>query len=87
LAARGIITRRENSTPTAALIHYIKQRFFRDTRNVDIIAFDRDLHETLDLLPVQYSEWNVNEKFDFVARSMRGLADTHMPVRKYTGRE
>jgi len=62
----------------------IKQRFFRDTRNADIIAFDRDLHETLDSLPMQYSEWNVDEKFDFIVRSMRGLPDTHMPIRKYT---
>jgi len=33
---------------------------------------------------MQYSEWNVNEKFDFIVRSMKTLADTHMPVRKYT---
>jgi len=59
----------------------------RDTRNVNIIAFNRDLHETLDSLPMQYSEWNVNEKFDFIVRSMKSLADTHMPVRKYTRRE
>jgi len=43
----------------------IIQRFFRDTRNVDIIAFDRDLNKTSDLLPMQYSGWNVNEKSDF----------------------
>ena len=61
-----------------------KLRFFRDASNVDVIAFDRDLHETLDSLPMQYSEWNVNEKFDFIVRSMKSLADTHMPVRKYT---
>jgi len=36
---------------------------------------------------MQYSEWNVNEKFDFVVKSMKSLADTHMPVRKYTRRE
>jgi len=33
-----------------------KQRFFRDTRNVDVISFDHDPHETLDSLPMQYSE-------------------------------
>jgi len=60
----------------------VKQRYFRDTSNVNIIDFDRDLHETLDSLPMQYSEWNVNEKFDFIVRSMKSLADTHMPVRK-----
>jgi len=65
----------------------VKQRFFRATGNVDVIAFDRDLHETLDSLPMQYSEWNVNEKFDFIVRSMKNLADTHMLVRKYTRRE
>jgi len=65
----------------------VKQRFFGDTRNVDIIAFDRNQHETLDLLPMQYSEWNVNEKFDFIVRSKKYLADTHMPVSKYTRRE
>jgi len=31
----------------ARLKRDVKQRLFRDTRNVDIIAFDRDLHETL----------------------------------------
>jgi len=36
---------------------------------------------------MQYSEWNVNEKFDFYLRSMKSFADTHMPVRKYTRRE
>jgi len=41
----------------ARLNRDIKPRFFRDTRNVDIIAFDRDLHETLDSLQMQYSEW------------------------------
>jgi len=71
----------------ARLKRDVKQRFFRDTSNVDVIAFDRDLHETLDLLPMQYSEWNVNENFDFIVRSMKSLADTHMPVRKYTRRE
>ena len=30
--------------------------------------------------------WNVNEKFDFIVRSMKSLADTHTPVRKYTRR-
>jgi len=65
----------------------VKQRYFRDTSNVNIIAFDRDLHETLDSLPMQYSEWNVNEKFDVIVRSIKSLADTHMPVRKYTRRE
>jgi len=71
----------------ARLKRDVKQRYFRDTSNVNIIAFDRDLHETLDSLPMQYSEWNVNEKFDFIVRSMKSLADTHMPVRKYTRRE
>ena len=56
----------------------------RDTRNVNIIAFNRDLHETLDSLPMQYSEWNVNVKFDFIVWYMKSLADTQMPVRKYT---
>jgi len=51
------------------------------------LVFDCDLHETLDSLPMQYSEWNVNETFDFIVRSMESLADTHMPVRKYTRRE
>jgi len=55
----------------ARLKRYIKQRFFRYTRNVDIIAFDRDIHETLDSLPMQYCEWIVNavvvnEKFDCI---------------------
>jgi len=36
---------------------------------------------------MQYSEWNVDEIFDFIVRPMRGLADAHMPVRKYTRRE
>ena len=71
----------------ARLKRDVKQRYFRDTSNVNIIAFDRNLHETLDSLPMQYSEWNVNEKFDFIVRSMKSLADTHMPVRKYTRRE
>jgi len=71
----------------AQLKRDVKQRCFRDTSNVNIISFDCDLHETLDLLPMQYSEWNVNEKFDFIVRSMKSLADTHMPVRKYTRRE
>ena len=52
-----------------------------------MIAFYRDLHETLDLLPMQSSEWNVNEKFDFIVRSMKSLADTHMLARQYTRRE
>jgi len=65
----------------------VKQRLFRGTSSVNIIAFDRDLHETLDSFPIQYSEWNVNEKFDFIVRSMKSLADTHMPVLKYTRRE
>jgi len=65
----------------------VKQRFFRDTNNVNTTAFDRDLHETLDLLLMQYSEWNINEKFDFIVRSMKSLANTHMPVRKYTRRK
>jgi len=63
------------------------QRFFKDTRNVDIIAFDLDIHETLDSLLMRYSEWNVNKKFDPIVRSMRGLADTHVLVRKHTRRE
>jgi len=71
----------------ARLKRDVKQRYFKDTSNVNIIAFDRDLHEILDSLPMRYSEWNVNEKFDFIARSMKSLADTHMPVRKYTRRE
>jgi len=29
----------------ARLKRDVKQRFFRDTSNVNIIAFDRDLHE------------------------------------------
>ena len=65
----------------------VKQRFFRDTSNLDIITFDRDLDETLDSLTIQYSEWNVNEKFDFIVRSMKSLADAHIPVRKYTRME
>jgi len=36
---------------------------------------------------MKYSEWNVNKKFDFIVRSMKSLADTHMPVQKYTRRE
>jgi len=71
----------------ARLKRDVKQRYFRDTSNVNIIALDRDLHETLDSLPMQYSEWNVNEKFYFIARSMKSRADTHMPVWKYTRRE
>ena len=71
----------------AGLKRDVRQRYFRDTSNVNIIDFDRDLRETLHLLPMRYSEWNVNEKFDFIARSMKSLADTHMPVRKYTRRE
>jgi len=71
----------------ARLKRGVKQRYFRDTSNDNIIAFDRDLHETLDSLPMKYSEWNVNEKFEFIVRSMKSLADTHMPVRKYTRRE
>jgi len=71
----------------ARLKRDVKQIFFRDTSNVDITAFDRDLHETLDSLPMQYLEWNVNEKFDFIVRSMKSLADTHTPGRKYTIRE
>jgi len=65
----------------------INQRIFRNTSNVNIIALVLDLHETWDSLPMQYSELNVNEKFDFIVRSMKSLADTHMPVRKYTRRE
>jgi len=61
----------------ARLKRDVKQRFFRDTRNVDIIAFDRDLHETLESLPMQFSEWNVNEKFDFIIRSMKSCEYTH----------
>jgi len=60
----------------------IKQRFFRDTRNVDIVAFDRDLLETLNSSPIQDSKWNV--KLDFAVRSKRSLGDTYMLVRKYT---
>jgi len=71
----------------ARLKRGVKQRFFRDTSNVDGIAFDRDLHETLDSLPMQQSEWNANEKFDFIVRSTKSLVDTHMPVRKCTRRE
>jgi len=71
----------------ARLKRDVKQRFFRDTSNVNIIAFDRDLHESLDSLPMQYSECDVNEKFDFTVRPMKSLAETHMPVRKYTRRE
>ena len=41
--------------------------------NVNIIAFNRDLQEILDSLPMQYSEWNVNEKFDFIVRSMKRI--------------
>ena len=55
----------------------VKQKIFRDTSNVDIIAFDRNLYETLDSLPMQYSEWNVNEKFDFIVRSMKSCGYTH----------
>jgi len=62
----------------------VKQRLFGDTLNVDITDFDRDLYETLDSLQKRYWEWNVNEKCDFIVRSTRGLADTHMHVRKYT---
>jgi len=29
----------------------------------------------------------LSEKFDFIVRSMKSLADTHTPVRKYTRRE
>jgi len=65
----------------------VKKRYFRDTKNVNIIALNRDLNEILDSFPMQYSEWNVNEKFDFIVRSIKSLADTHMPVRKYTRRE
>jgi len=36
---------------------------------------------------MQYSEWNVNEKFDFIVRSIKSLADTHMLIRKYTRRK
>ena len=36
---------------------------------------------------MQYSEWNINEKFDFIVRSMKSLANTHLPVRKYTRRK
>jgi len=61
----------------ARLKRDVKQRFFRDTSNVDVIACDHDLHETSDSLPMQYSEWNVNEKIDVIVRSMKSLADTH----------
>ena len=71
----------------ARLKRDVKQRYFRDSSSANITAFDRDLHEPLDSLPMQYSEWNVNEKFDFIVRYMKSLADTHMPVRKYTRRE
>ena len=54
----------------ARLKRDVKQRYFRDTRNVNIIAFNRDLHEILDSLPVQYPQLNVNEKLDFIVRSM-----------------
>jgi len=30
---------------------------------------------------------NVNENFDVTVMSMKSLADTHMPVRKYARRE
>ena len=36
----------------ARLKRDVKQRYFRDTSNVNIIVFDRDLHETLDSLPM-----------------------------------
>jgi len=65
----------------------VKQRFFRDSHKVDIIASDHDLHQTLDSLPMQYSEWNVNEQFDFIARTTKSHADAHMPVRKYARRD
>ena len=52
----------------ARLKRDVKQRYSRDTKHVNIIAFNRDLHEILDLLPMQYSEWNVNEKFDFIVK-------------------
>ena len=46
------------------------------------------LHETLDSLPRKYLEWNVEMKnFDLIVRSMKSLAATHMPLRKYTRRE
>jgi len=70
----------------AQLKRDVKQRYFRDSSNVNIIAFDCDLHETFDSLPIQHSQWNVNGKFDFIVRSMKSLVDTHMPVRKYTRR-
>ena len=54
----------------ARLQRDVKQRYFRDTRNVNIFAFNRDLHEILDSLPVQYPQLNVNEKLDFIVRSM-----------------
>ena len=44
----------------ARLKRDVKQKYFRDTSNVNITAFDRDLHETSDSLPMQYSEWNFN---------------------------
>jgi len=53
----------------ARLKRDVKQRFLRDTSNFNITAFDRDLHDSLDSLPMQYSEWNVNEKVDFIVRS------------------
>jgi len=49
------------SVSKARLKTAVKQRYFRDTSNDNIIAFDRYLHETLDSLPMQYSEWNVNK--------------------------
>jgi len=50
---------------------------------VDIIAFDQDLHIPLDYSAMECSEWNVNEIFDIIVRSLKTLADTHMPVRKH----
>jgi len=45
----------------------IEQRFFRDTRIVDITAFDRDLHVTLDSLPTALTmEWQWKIWFYYV---------------------
>jgi len=51
-------------------------------RDVDSTAFERDLYITLDSLPIQNPEWNVNEKFDFSVSLLKRLADIHMPVSK-----
>ena len=64
----------------------MKQRFFRGSHSVDIIALERDLQAMQISLPMQCSLWNL-EKVDFLVRSCKILADKHMPVRKYTKRE